>query len=1364
MKRLFLTIIAVSCILSACDSPFVPMPYVPGGPEGSLGSGANRAPDGITATQGGKRSIELRWNEVPGAARYIIFQAKSPLESSFVQCWDTEANQVRFNVPAGSTIYYRVSAVLQNGRESPQSIWVRGTSLDQPNITDVTDVTEESVTVTWYMDNVKEDTYKKDLLYTVYCFDGSTEVAQLVLNGAELTENKASFDNLRASTQYTYQVEAYLRSDQSNSEKSDKMDAATARRLRPGKPVKPWAARGTAKNKIELSFELPDEVDIALGENRYEKKPVYFVISRRQYSANVTNEYSVACSYFGSNAGTAAAKGGKTFPSGMSYIPGAKVTWTDNTVSRGVEYEYQVQSYVDDPVKVITSDTSKASAVGWALSEGTLDFGSLSYTAHEVQDMYTSAQLPLIFDFDPKGETYDYSLVEKVEPIGDGEDSLLTPIQRPGKNLTYDGIKSYVAPMNLEQPTSVSVSGRGVYSYDVEIKLNGETIDTVATIGKVEVSENTKPIIVEGFTVEDGYTDRFVFKWKYRENRKYVISMSDDQNTWTEILTVNSIPNDDSTVEDDNYSRTYTTGITPGLTKYFRIQPSRNTSNSGTLKAGQMVYARAASQTLGVPVLSLGTDASYSIITATWTEAQKADTYQIRYWYTGEGSYAGALRTAKVPRSALDTDASGKLRYKFIPFAGNAVEVSKAGLEIQVAVDALNEGLSAATGINEISTSSKDNPVSTRLVGPALLNPQASRAASPMDIDVAWDRVTGADGYYVFRRQFNMDNTAEEGTEAIVYYVPSAGNSVTGKNLALVSGAKEDTSTVKAAASFSGSRYTLRDSYMPDGDYYDSPIYNSHTPAYRDQQNNMAQGFSYRYYIVPVINRGGAPEPLSSINFAYLRNNNINGNISNYTIREDNKDIRYDGASALEQEGFIVGFGQNVIATKGTYASSGNVNNGIQISWSLPAKLAGVAGFNARYTLYRKAYRSSTWEPLVNNVSDIQYVDNQATRGVAYEYVVGITNGAGTGSEPHKSRRFIERCGTLRDEKYRPHYLGYTLEMVKMNSVSKDERKGSNGNFGEMVNWYAGGVKTDYSADNNWGVDGYTIFVMNRNLNASWHEIADITNLSDQINQSFLVTTGMGSYSFTSTGVSLNFDLLRVMRDYKHYFKVRSYVKDGEKKVYCPDPPYNFNSVVSGSGVNSLSGSAETEYVKWGARQITTDEFITIATLYMANGLMLAKGTGTWPTNWSYMRWYDAGGGGCSGRIGTESNFGVSSWDIRYENLRDDLQLRTGEWALFVTINGKFWAATGAAQQHPRRYGDADWLNITGPSDTPGLYTGQLRIGGSGYTDMEFSNNGTVRVIYPAGTAQQNLTRSGRNTPFPYHNEGGDRINLEDYK
>jgi hypothetical protein len=1128
-------------------------------------------------------------------------------------------------------------------------------------------------------------------------------------------------------------------------------------------------------------------VDIALGDKQYDPKPLYFVISKRVYSESGNNEYQKACSYLGSKSD----KPGEHF---TGYTPGMTVEWNDTNVRRGVKYEYMVQSYVDDTPKLITSDASKSSAVGWALDEGTLSFGKVNYVLGS--SLYVSAEFPLIFEFDPQNISYNFNLLEKIEPLDDTDPfNPDTIINNDIPFDSYNDVRAYVTSIDLTKKTTKDNRGRGVYSYQIEILLNGITLDTISALGKIEVSENINPIIVENFRVQDGYADKFVLIWDNCLNRKYELYTVDAKGENAVLIgTVNDNPVDTDTTVINNFSYSYSAGVTTGITRYFAIRPYRKPEGD-PLKHGQMVYAAAPARTLGVPKASLDDDSTYNSITAAWIEAQKADTYRVRYRYT-EGADTAYKTAATVKKEALSIDAFGKYKYTFKP-EGDEIDISKAGLEIQIQIEALNEGLRKLVGGGEISTSSTED-VRTRLVGPALLDLSVSKAVSPQDINVSWKKIPGAGGYYVFRRQFNMTNTAEDGAEAVVYYVferPIV--SITGKGLLLenpsnLNSPKIDTTTVKASIVFADGRYTLTDTYMPDNEY--DVLYFSHTPAYKDQQNDIAQGCSYRYYVVPVIS--DSHTALNSILFEYNKDSsNKNTSIDRYTM--ENGEIKYSGAAAIERDGFTFGFGQNVTATKGTFVSgtyndkTNNVNNGVKVTWSKPPRLPD--GFNPRYTVYRKRSGGSEWDTLTTtnaNITEFSEAQKEGDRGFAFEYVIGISRSDGTpGSDPRYNRRFINNCYNQLDDKSRPKMLGFMLNYVEMESVSRNEQKVGD-KFAEEVRWFSAGIKHRDGEGYKWGIDGYEVFVMNRNINAEWHKITEIkyADIPDQNNQSVKVSTGMGSVTLNTTAGNMSFDLLRVMRDYKHFFKIRSYVlNDFNEKVYCPDPVWTYTYQFGTSEADHIakSNAMQNQYVKWGARQITKDEFIKIASVYAGRGI---SGTGGGAGD----NTFSAGtSGGASGSVTQDYTYQGATdahKNYKFNNFKVNLSTRTGQSMTFITINGNIWSRTYPIGAWPFRYGEDGWVTITGPWDTPGLYTGQIIFGANKNPTVNGSNNGgfswngngtlsggtstsesgavsaRVAVKYPSSAAEEQFLYRGRDTALQFKGESNNRWDLEDYK
>jgi len=1364
MKKTWLIAAAAVIIFSSCEEAYVSAPYIPQTEKNEFKINS--------VSNGEKRSISVSWEYVSSAELYYVYKADSPLDV-FERCGETTLTSYTFAVPPGKTVYYQVSYVSHNGIESARTSYVKGTSLAQPVISDVTDISEDTASVTWYMENVSSETYKNSLLYVVYCYSGDTEISQILLDADKINENRAVFLGLNANTRYEYQVEAFLRSNQTASEKSDKVDAATARRFRPGPPVNLKAARGTSADKVELIFELPDMVDIALGDNTYDPKPLYFTISKRLYSESGNNEYQIMRSHFGSDAFG-------------DYIPGKPVSWTDSgsSVKRGVEYEYRIQSYVDNTNKVISSDSSRSSVTGWAMSSGDVSYGTPVYTLNNEKSYYAAAELPISFDFDPKNVTYEYTVNIIVEPLGDGDpnepSAKYTVIRKFNE---YKDVEDYLIDINLTEKSSLENLGRGIYSVEIAVGVHLEQlpVSVFHALGKKDISENTRPIVVNNFHIQDGYEDKFVLTWDNYPNIKYLIQESVNGTSWppdSQGIIINQTPSEDEDAEPDVNFAHEIIGQSQGIKKYFRIRPARTVGGD---KWGQWVYPAKVSETLGVPVLSVLQEASYSNITVVWTDTQKADTYRVKYRYTEDGTAAPYKNGPEKNINELSLDAHNNFKLTFKPEGYD--NVSKAGKEIEIIVEALNKGLQEKIGGGEISTSSKED-VRTSLIGPALLSAAAAKAASAQDISVSWSNITGASGYYIFRRQFDMKNTEEEGSEAVVYYVPALTASsinVVGKNLTNdSSNTKVDTTTVKATASFANSRYSLRDIYLPDSEY-ESTVYNRHTHVYKDQQNDIAQGMSYRYFVVPVI----ANESLNSIEFTYNKNSsNKHTSISSYSIQENGAKIIYSGAAAIEQDGFTIGFGQNVAATKGTYSSTEGsdgrkINNGIRITWSAPPRLSAVAGFTPKYTVYRRTTGSSVWTSVVTNIDTPAYIDTPQERGIAYEYAVGITKeNGGSIFAPQDSKRFIELCARQRDEKERPNMLGYMLGMVRMESVSRGELSDINAQLGELVKWYSSGVTSSYGVgNNNWGIDGYELFVMNRNINAGWHLIANMTNIPNQINHSMLLTPGNTPSVTVTDGLGTTTrNMLFVLRDYKHYFKVRSYVMNGDEKVYCPDPPYTYTNCINcntGSGSHTANFT-ETEYVKWGARQVTLDEFAKIVTIYLAEAFNMSN---YWALNTTWIAKATASsnhGGGGSFRHRHTSLSGTAM-HIEYSNWNQNMQTRVGDWVNFISVDGKIWASnkySGWPTAYGRHVGDSNSskthdgrLLITGPADTPNLYRGYMHFGGDSTKDLTWTE-GQVHFYYPTSNAtKQTITLRGQDSPMPFDNSGGGhRLNTNSWR
>ena len=370
------------------------------------------APSNVKATHGLKEKITVSWNAVPDATQYCIYW-NSKSSGTFTQINETTKTEIDIKVNSGDTYYFKVCAKNYAGKKSEQSKIVMGSSLACPLISSV-EADSESTTLYWYMGNVSEQTYLKQVRYEIYCYDsaGKNIIQTGTVSGSETNKTQYTFTNLSSGTNYKFKVEACCIQSQTDKESSDIMDKETIVSLVPKAPLVS-ASEGSSKDGITLFITLPDPVKVASTENKevesYDDTPLYFKISRREKVENASTESPwleefKSVLYNGSvlNPGTAITD---------DYKAGTVISWTDetssetNAISRGIKYEYKVQSYAyfgelcgTEKDKKITSDKSFATATGWASSP-------VSFSLHDFERVYVEV---------PKDESNPESELEKV--------------------------------------------------------------------------------------------------------------------------------------------------------------------------------------------------------------------------------------------------------------------------------------------------------------------------------------------------------------------------------------------------------------------------------------------------------------------------------------------------------------------------------------------------------------------------------------------------------------------------------------------------------------------------------------------------------------------------------------------------------------------------------------------------------------------------------------------------------------------------------------------------------------------------------------------------------------------------------------
>lgn len=463
---------------SGCQNDLLDSPHFQ--KHGSYATGRVAAPTNLTATQGGYKSITLKWSAAKSAVIYNIYHSDTATGNfEFLgQTSDATCTYTVGGLEPDVKKYYKVQSLDSNSETSEgYSQTCFGTTLAAPIITSINqNANGDAITVRWYKGvNCTEKTYLNDgLNYTVvlYNADGTQVLREETIPA--LDENnevntKYTFTGLEPNTSYCIQVKAYTKSaqDAKSTESSDILNQSTAHSLIPAAPENFQAAKGTSKDGITLSWTLPKFAEIK-SSTTYETRPVYFKVFRKLKAAAET-AYEPIVTYLGTtdtekdkiekNAvhfvkttdesgqatadirkgasldGSTSADGieipskidveieypeeaAETDPNYPNYIPGTKITFTDKTASRGEKYSYRIQSFIDDNGKKnVTSDESWADGSGWLINSPTVSVSSEPKTNADDESKIDSFTVTLNFKFDDFGQAYNYVITETCQKM-----------------------------------------------------------------------------------------------------------------------------------------------------------------------------------------------------------------------------------------------------------------------------------------------------------------------------------------------------------------------------------------------------------------------------------------------------------------------------------------------------------------------------------------------------------------------------------------------------------------------------------------------------------------------------------------------------------------------------------------------------------------------------------------------------------------------------------------------------------------------------------------------------------------------------------------------------------------------------------
>lgn len=1331
-----------SVFLMSCKQVLLPQP---GGFDQSKNSSGSittewTAPTDLKVTQGLQGRIELTWKPVLNAVRYFMYRSDTPF-GNFVQVGETTDALYTQKVPAGTDTYYKITAVNLQNQETDYSVAVRGTSLAQPVISDIQGDAQEgdsTVTVYWYMNNV--DAYADAVRYELVCYD-ATGKEQKRIPGESGNKTELTVTGLTPNTTYLYQVEAYNIAEQDKTEASDKIDAQTARRLRPNPPENLTVSQGAFGDKVEVSFVLPTKVDVAVEKNVYEQFPLYFKIYRKVVGED-DSTYEPVCGYFGSIKGNADKNGGVCFVDQYTptdpdapYQEGETVTWTDSTVVRGRQYQYKVQSYTDIESRVITSDKSIAtSEPGWAVAPISFEMDPVIYDdkvdneGNPVSHKTANLSATLTFDTLGKADSYTYELTVNYRRRNneDGSLSESTPTKL-GDFFTVDELSDHIYKADLH-------ANPGSYSFTVNAKhkTSGWT-ESITTPNSRYVVPDLQPLIVQNLVVQDGYPGKFVLTWDRDPAITYEIryKMKDAEGNFILIEPVladeGAKPGQTQPFE---YPLTHYDGsqgknaVTSGDALRIEIVPYTDYQGDNH-KAGNPESPDQLFYTLGTPAVTFEeSKTAADSITVTWPKIEKATSYEVTYAYKGD------FDTTQVLRDGIATTFADayKADSKIIPAPKNeegqisddmTFTFSKpigydymaySGKDVTVTVKAINETR------NNIYTT---GTAITRTLGPAAAGVEATVATKENGIDVSWEKVPGATGYLIARTRYGASNTDDSRSTdgEFVYFYDGSNLSVQEQGITPVSSVKPN-----------GDTFTLTDKYTDSTGVGPQDT----TYKFRIEQDKLGWGYPYRYQVFPV----------KDASASFTRSENLH----QCTVG----DVTYQDADRNYATGSAIGYGLDVKATKAESA------NTVTVTWTKPylgdnttlkpVLLRVESGSTAKSW---KSYSQADLETDLNKAT-VHLSGDMTNRNNAYDYVIKYVPSGSSGFSYDPLAAYIEAQKgdkTLNE----PANKGYFFSVMGAEATKTDIKDGGVSTFAEEL------AITPY----NWterknGPEAYKIYIKNNNIgkNANgevWHLVATVPIKKDSYGTP---TVSVSDIKVTVSGSNLRFTpdfdkdvhggLLKVLRDYKHYYKVEA-----------------VRTITDSDGVaTEISTVLGEDDSIWGARQITIDEFARAAIIGMSTGMEKERGD----------KGSGSDGNGLDGMKSTSSYNAATDYTLtfKYDDYIAVHTTRSGKEAYAVSINGTLKARGGRAGAYQTQYFSNSKITIAYKD----FGTGTIYFNGKdewlSWNEGTYPVNrtkGTVDITYNGLSKTYDMSKSSENGwVLPFAVKGGYLNDSEEWK
>lgn len=1184
-----------------------------------------------TVSQGSKRKISLSWNPVGIAKYYEIFAAQN-INDTFLKVGETTKTEFDDSVGSGKTYYYKVRAVNTKNEYSEFSSIVKGTSLATPAISDI-EINDSNATVFWYMGNVGVDTYAKNLVYEVHA-KGDVEKIKTFKAWDETTGSlveECTFENLSGNCEYRFQVFAYITSEQDNVEKSPEVTEKTLALYTPAAPEF-TASQGESINYVKLIITLPSKIQVSVEKQGSAGKsdedyPLCFEIQRKR-SGETAWQTVVPVLYYN---GSTTAPDAKAPAAYDDYKEGDMIEYQDmigNTslsVIRGAKYDYRIISCVDvnysGKIDSSFNDSIKSkadranTAQGWAAARPTFKVKNYKRNLDSTETNVDSVSLDFEASWNDLGKANEYKYAVEYERDNGGvvENDWITDTNG---NSIIDSLEKVSLITKVYDVKNDLENVKGTYRYTLYVfpakyndpsKIKDEPLDKVTAANIIGV-ERTATDPYRDLKAFGGWTDHILLTWTVEDGVVYNID-------WVKLDDAGTPSSESGTITSDmlpkdaqgKYTGRYEHFVPGGFKYRYTI---RANSSSGNTNASDIPEA----ETLGTPVIDF-TANSYTDVTVSWKQVVAAEKYEVTLGKTG--TLGGGLSftinkdgsTENVPG---DPSAPDGLKVNVNYDAGISdiftLTISKApgyddatlaGKAVPLVITAMSE-VDEQNHIKGQSPATKD----VWTIGPAAINLQGTESftVNANSVQLKWNKLEGAAGYAVYRMRPRMTgsfnkNGDPDGSEKEpsfdVCFVPQSG---------ILSTDKAD-----AASTDGGTSITFTDKYKRAA--------NAQNPELNQQY--LALGIPFTYAVVPVLDSSDASSIDGWDEIALV-----------------GKKYKTENFSDIQKVGYTKGYGVALEASKADYADK------VVLTWELPqgAKDNKLSSPTVWYRYQKKddggSLKYTAWSKIIKTIKNTENtveikesnIDADAA-AQALEFAVTYNESMDASNADGRDAAYVSYLSDKYNKKITEDEIKSVGYMFSLPKIETEEINADNENYYEEFMWHpynynnsrkVGNDITSYSltvknlncSGDNWPVYEYDKNgdVTSTTTKYSWYDITPTSNRNEATITVNVAPRGIDTSKHTGT----HDGLLKVLRDYKHYYTISA-------------------SRTNSKGDLITTASEITRY-----RKITNDEFAKCVTLIMADSLHQKGGnkdapptmtgkTGTFTTEYNYNAgiWYE---------------------------------------------------------------------------------------------------------------------------------------------